>query len=242
MVPLPKENSMRSDKFLILIFIAAFGLSLAGKSADPGTPANRSLFELRYQASQIAASFPVDLDTARKWVPPAWNLAVDPNGMAKGLVTIISYPNHGILTTPNSPRFEEGQNIAPAAIAHFWFALAGPVEILPVPGATITSPTSYFYDVADFVTSKTARAIFRRAGRPAILVREISLVSWGSGQAGEITFMNGRKITLDAIATTTLPAPLVLGGNAWQWHAAALVIWAMTTAYAWIPYRDIPAM
>jgi hypothetical protein len=60
--------------------------------------------------------------------------------------------------------------------------------------------------------------LYRRSGRAAILVSDIAFVDEGATQTGEITFLNGSKITLSAYTPTALPAPLRLGGNVWQWH------------------------
>ncbi len=210
-----KRNIVRT----IFIFATLLlGLAALAPGINPGTPKNPSLFELRYQANQIAAFFPVDPDLARQWVPPAWDLALDAQGKATGVLTLIHYPNYCLLSTPNSPPLEEGENIAPASVAHFWLLLQGPAEVLPVPGSQVTSPTAYYYDVADLVTSPVARRVFRRAGRPAILVSDITLVDQGTTQTGEITFFNGSRITLNAYTPTQLPMPLKLGGNVWQWH------------------------
>lgn len=189
-----------------------------GVLAQVGDPANPTLTEKRFQATQLAAFFPVEPDLARQWVPPAWDLALDAQGNATGVLALMDYPEYSWLRTPNSPPLEDGENVAPAAIVHFWFVVQGPVETIPVPGAQVTTPTAYYYDVADLVTSKLEHRLYRRAGRAAILVSDISFVVEGSTQTGEITFLNGRKITLSAYTPTQLPTPLKLGGNLWQWH------------------------
>jgi hypothetical protein len=166
----------------------------------------------------LAAFFPVDLELAREWVPPAWQLAVDAQGHATGVLVLMQYPDYSLIRTPNSPPFEVGENVAPASIVHFWFVLQGPVETIPVPGAQNTAPTAYYYDVADLVTSQVEHRLYRRSGRAAILVRDISVVDEGATQTGEITFVNGSKITVDAYTPTQLPTPLRIGGNLWQWH------------------------
>lgn len=202
------------------VFVATpqLGLMALAQETGDGTPRNPTLFELRYQASQIAAFFPVDPDIARNWVPPAWDLALDSQGRATGIFTLIHYPSYGVLRTPNSPPLKEGESIAPASVAHFWFLVQGPAEVLTVPGSQVTTPTAYYYDVADFVTSIAAHSVFRRAGRPAILVSDITLLDQGTTQSGLITFLDGRRITLSAYTPTQLPTPLKLGGNVWQWH------------------------
>lgn len=211
---------MRRNIKWTLAFVATLLLGLASlaPASDEGTLQNPSLFELRYQASQITAFFPVDPDLARQWVPPAWDLALDPRGKATGVLTLIHYPDYCMLSTPNSPPLEEGENIAPAAVAHFWLALQGPAETLPVPGSMATTPTAYYYDVADLLTSPVAYRVFRRAGRPAVLVSGIDLIDQVTTQTGAITFFDGSKIILNAIAPPPRAVPLKLGGNVWQWH------------------------
>lgn len=183
-----------------------------------GSQANPTLTEKRFQASQLAAFFAVDPDLAREWVPPAWQLALDAQGKATGVLALMHYPDYCLLTTPNSPPLEDGENVAPASIVHFWFALKGPAEVIPVPGAMVTTPTAYYYDVADLVTSKLEHRLYRRSGRAAILVSEITFVDAGATQTGEITFLDGRRITLSAFTPKLFPSPLRLGGNVWQWH------------------------
>lgn len=200
-----------------LCLVTSLVLSL-GALARVGDPANPTLTEKRFQATQLAAFFPVDPDLARRWVPPAWDLAVDAQGNATGVLALMDYPEYSWLRTPNSPPLEDGENVAPGSIVHFWFVVQGPVETIPVPGAQVTTPTAYYYDVADLVTSKVEHRLYRRAGRAAILVSDISFVVQGTTQTGEITFLNGRKITLSAYTPTQLPTPLRLGGNLWQWH------------------------
>jgi hypothetical protein len=60
--------------------------------------------------------------------------------------------------------------------------------------------------------------LYRRSGRAAVFVSDITFIDDGAIQTGEITFLNGSKITLSAYTPTQLPAPLKLGGNLWQWH------------------------
>jgi len=189
-----------------------------GALARVGDPANPTLTEKWFQATQLVAFFPVDPDLARQWVPAAWDLALDAQGSATGVLALMDYPEYAWLGTPNAPPLEDGENVAPATIVHFWFVVKGPVETLPVPGAQTTTPTAYYYDVADLVTSKLEHRLYRRAGRAAILVSDISFVVQGTTQTGEITFLNGSRITLSASTPTQLKTPLKLGGNLWQWH------------------------
>ncbi len=201
-----------------LCLATALLLSLAPTARVADDPANPTLTEKRFQASQLAAFFPVDLDLARQWVPPAWPLMVDAQGKATGALAVMDYPTYCLLRTPNSPPLEDGENVAPAAIAHLWFQLTGPVETLPVQGAQKTAATAYYYDVADLVTSRLEHRVYLRSGRAAILVSDITLIDPGADtQTGEITFLDGSKITLSAY-TAQLAAPFKLGGNLWQWH------------------------
>ncbi len=108
--------------------------------------------------------------------------------------------------------------MAPASIVHVWFVLQGPAEVVPVPGAQVTTPTAYYYDAADLVTSVEERRLYRRSGRAAVLVQDITLADHGATQTGEITFLDGRQITFSAYTPTQLPSPIKLGGNVWQWH------------------------
>ena len=196
------------------------GLAALPAAVDSATPDNPTLTEKLFQASQLAAFFPVDPDLARQWVPPAWHLAIDGQGKATGVLALMHYPSYCLLRTPNSPPLEDGENVAPGSIVHFWFLLQGPVETIPVPvpGAQVNTPTAYYYDVADLVTSRVEHGLYRRSGRAAILVSDITFVDQGTTQTGEITFVNGRKITLSASTPTQFPTPLKLGGNVWQWH------------------------
>ncbi len=211
---------MKRKKVSTLCLAATLVVSVAvlAPAVDRGAPANPTLTEKRFQASQLAAFFSVDPDLARRWVPPAWSLALDAQGNATGVLALMHYSDYCLLRTPNSPPLEDGENVAPASIVHFWFLLQGAVEIIPVPGAQATTPTAYYYDVADLVTSPTEHRLYRRSGRAAVLVSDITLVDGGATQTGEITFLNGSKITLSAYTATQLPSPLKLGGNVWQWH------------------------
>ncbi len=209
--------------FLVASFL--FGLATLAPAVNKGTPRNPSLFEKRFQCNQLAASFPVDANIARQWVPPVFELALT-NGKATGVLAVIYGADHSAYRTPNNPPMAEFENIAPDYVVHFWFVLKGPTETLPVPGADATGPTSYFYDVADMVTNPIAHRLYRRAGRPAILVSDITMldvtIDSTSVVTGEITFLNGGKITFLATTPLRSPAPLKLGGNAWQWHVGGL--------------------
>jgi len=203
----------------ILYLAATLLLCLSTLSAvDRGAHANPTLTEKLFQASQLAAFFPVDPDLARQWVPPELQLALDAQGNATGVFALMYYPDYCLLRAPNTPSLEIGENVAPGAIVHFWFLVQGPVEVIPVPGAQVTAPTAYYYDVADLVTSPVEHRLYRRSGRAAIRVSDITLVDNGQTQSGEITFLNGSKITFSAFTQTQLPAALKLGGNVWQWH------------------------
>ncbi len=212
-----KRKAVRTLLFAVTLLL---GLAALVPAVAGGDPQNPSLFEKRFQCNQLAAFFPVDLDIARQWVPPPFELAVD-QGKATGVLVLIQSPDYSEYGTPNNPPMKNGENIAPDAVAHFWFVLQGPTEILPVPGAQATGPTAYYYDVADLVTNPAAHRLYRRAGRPAILISSIGLVDEGPRQTGEITFLNGSKITFDA-TTTPRQLPLRLGGNMWQWHVGGL--------------------
>jgi hypothetical protein len=185
-----------------------------------GTLENPTLFEVRQQCIEIAAFFPVDLALARQWVPPAYDLAVDAQGNAGGALILMNCPTYYSLTTPNAPPLQGGENTAPGSVVHLWFMLQGPAQVLPVPGAQVTSPTRYAYAVADLVTSPVAARVYRRAGKNAVLISGTTLVDEGRGQTGSIIFVDGSKITLSAHTPTQLPTPLRLGGNFWNWHVA----------------------
>lgn len=206
---------------VILAFLAWAGpgeqASMSG--AAEGTPANPTLFEARKQCNQLAAFFTVDPVIASQWVPPPFQLAIDAQGQATGALIVLDCPDFYFLRTPNGPPLEEGENLAPAAEAHFWMMLQGPFQVLPVPGALVTAPTQYFYSLADLHVIRVARTVYRRAGRNAIPVSEVTLVDQGNIQAGEITFTDGSKITYNAHTPTQLPQPLPFGGNTWTWHA-----------------------
>lgn len=192
-----------------LYLAATLVLSLAALAL--AVDSNPTLTEKRFQASQLAAFFPVDLDLARRWVPPAWPLAVDAQGKATGALVLMDYPDYCLLRTPNSPPLEGGENVAPASIVHFWFVLQSPDQppSIPIPGADIQAANGYYYDVADLVTSPVEHRLYRRSGRAAILVSEITFVDEGQTQTGQVTFLNGSKITVSAITETTFlfPAP-----------------------------------
>jgi hypothetical protein len=196
----------------------AGGKSSAGVKG--GTLGNPTLFEVRQQCNEIAAFFPVDLALARQRIPPAFKLAVDAQGKAGGALIFMNCPNYSLLTTPNSPPLQRGENTAPVSVVHLWFMLQGPAQILPVPGAQVTAPTQYAYAVADLVTSPVAARVYRRAGKNAVLISGTSLVDEGKKQTGEILFTNGSKITLDTNTPTQFPTPLRVGGNVWNWHVA----------------------
>jgi hypothetical protein len=187
---------------------------------EGGAPGNPTLFEVRQQCSEIAAFFPVDLALARRWVPRAFDLAVDGQGNASGALILMNCPDYFSLTTPNSPPLRRGQNIAPGSVVHLWFMLRGRAQVLPVPGAQATGPTQYAYAVADLVTSPSAERVYRRAGKNAVLISRTTLVDDGRGQTGKIVFTNGSTITLRAHTPAQLPTPLRLGGNVWNWHVA----------------------
>jgi len=208
-----KRKTVRT---LCLATSLVLSLGVLARVADD--PANPTLTEKLFQASQLAAFFPVDPDLARQWVPPAFELALDANGKATGALALMHYPDYCLLRTPNSPPLEDGENVAPASIAHFWFVLQldEPPPNPQIPGA-VMAPPGYYYDVADLVTSQVEHRVYRRSGRAAIVVSDITLVDQGTTQTGEITFLNGSKITLSA-STSLLQNPVLLGGNVWQWH------------------------
>jgi hypothetical protein len=204
---------------LLLTAMLVLGLAGWAPATNSGTPANPSLFEKRFQASQIAAFFPIDPDIARQWVPPAFELVIDTQtGKATGAVALLHSPSYCLYRTPNSPPLAQGESFVPDSVVHFWFVVRGPSEVLPVPGAQTTAPTAYYYDVADLVTRVDTHRLYRRSGRPAILVRDISFVDQGKTQTAEVTFANGSKMAIEAYTPNFLPQPIKLGGNMWQWH------------------------
>ena len=213
-----------------LFFIAALmlGLMITGPFVVGGVPKNPSLFEKSFQGTQIVAFFAVDPDIALQWVSPAFDLVLDAQGMATGAVAVIHSADYCFISTPNSPPLEEGESVAPDSVVHFWFQVQGPSEFLPVPGAIISTPTAYYYDVADLVTTQEAHSLYRRAGRPAVLVSDITFIDEGPTEDGageeqsvEITFLNGSKMFVEAYTpylAPWVPLNLILGGNAWQYH------------------------
>ncbi len=183
-----------------------------------GTRGDATLFEVRQQCNEIAAFFPVDVALARRWVPPAFNLAADAQGKAGGALIIMNCPAYFFLATPNAPPLEKGENTAPGSVVHLWFMLQGPAQVLSVPGAEMTAPTQYAYAVADLVTSPIAARVYRRAGKNAILITDATLVENGPRQTAKIAFTNGKSVTVEAYTPKQLPTPLRLGGNIWNWH------------------------
>jgi hypothetical protein len=207
---------------LVLVVAGAFFLRSTGSDAiKGGTSGNPTLFEVRQQCNEIAAFFPVDLALARRWVPQSFSLAVDAQGNAGGALIFMNCPNYSWLTTPNSPPVQRGENTAPGSVVHLWFMLRGPAQVLPVPGAQVTSPTQYAYAVADLVTSPVAARVYRRAGKNAVMISGTTLIDEGKEQKGKITFINGTTITLDAYTAKLSPTPLRLGGNIWNWHVGS---------------------
>jgi len=218
---------MRARSHTITLLLVACVLVRWGSAQQPieGTTKNDTrgdptLFEVRQQCNEIAAFFPVDLALARRWVPPAFNLAIDAQGKAGGALILMNCPTYFSVVTPNAPSLEKGENTAPGAVVHLWFMLQGPAQILPVPGAEVTAPTQYAYAVADLLTSPVATRAYQRAGKNAILIRGSTLTDDGKRQTARITFSNGRNITVEAYTRTQLPTPLRLGGNIWNWHVA----------------------
>jgi len=211
---------------VLLIAFVFLGWRGLGREADgtgggatrSGTPENPTLFEVRQQCNEIAAFFHVDSAVARRWVPPAFDLAVDSLGNATGALIFLNCPDCFWLTTPDSPPLRKGRNTAPGSVVHLWFMLRGPAQVLPVPGAEVTTPTQYAYAVADLVTSPIAARVYRKAGKNAIVIDGTTLTDKGSRQSGTILFTNGSKITIDAYTRTQLTTPLRLGGNVWNWH------------------------
>lgn len=191
------------------------GVSIAGQ----GGPANPSLYDGRKQCDEVAAFFAVDPILAGQRVPPPFELAIDAQGQATGVLVVLHCPDFYFLRTPNGPPLEEGENLAPVAEIHYWLMLRGPAEVLPVPGAQVTAPTQYAYAAADLLTSRVAHSVYRRAGKNAILISQAVLIDQGNTQTGEITFINGSRITYTAFTPTQLPQPLRFGGNVWNWHA-----------------------
>lgn len=189
-----------------------------GSAAGSDTPEHPTLFEVRQQCNEIAAFFPVDSAVARRWVPRAFDLAVDSSGHATGALIVLNCPDCYQLITPGSPLLRKGRNTAPGSVVHLWFMLRGPVQVLPVPGADVTTPTQYAYAVADLVTSPIAARVYRTAGKNAIVIHGVTLMDEGSRQSGAILFTNGSRISFDAYTPTQLTTPLRLGGNVWNWH------------------------
>lgn len=196
------------------------GAQGAGPATGSATPGDPTLFEVRQQCNEIAAFFPVDSAVARRWVPPAFDLAVDSLGDATGALIFLNCPDCFRLTTPDSPPLQEGRNTAPGSVVHLWFMLRGPAQVLPVPGAEVTTPTQYAYAVADLVTSPVAARVYRTAGKHVVLIDGATLVDEGDRQSGTILFANGSKVTFDAHTRTQPRPPLRLGGNVWTWHAS----------------------
>jgi hypothetical protein len=220
-----------SGKMMFYVFISlvivsvGYPLAVYAKSENNnnGDPQNPSLFEKRAQYQHIVAFFAVDPDIAYQWVPPSFDLVLDTDapGMATGVVVLLHSPVYSFISTPNSPPLEEGENFAPDSVVHFWFQVEGPAEVPHVPGAMIDTPTGYYYSVVDLVTSSVAHSLFRRAGRPAVLVRDITFIDEGQDQTVEITFLNGKEMVVEAYTPYIAPGvPLnsILGGNVWQYH------------------------
>jgi hypothetical protein len=178
----------------ILLCALLLGLAAASSAQAPtGTPGNPTLFETQYQINEIAAFFPVDLDIARRWVPPTFNLAVDAQGKATGALLFMDCPNYFFLKTPNAPPLQEGENLAPIGIVHLWLILQSAPQIVPVPGAQATGPTVYAYDVATLLTNPQAVSVFRNAGRNAILISALNFLDEGQSQSGRSFSLTGER-------------------------------------------------
>ena len=71
--------------------------------ATKGNPANPTLFGVRQQCNEIAAFFPVDRALAGRWVPPAFELAVDEQGQAGAALIVMDCPNSSWVTNAHTP-------------------------------------------------------------------------------------------------------------------------------------------
>jgi hypothetical protein len=220
---------------IVSVFLAWSAAHEFGTSGDPlerRVADNPSLFEVQQQCQEVTAFFQVDVATARKWVPPQYDLLIDAAGKAAGAVIFLHCPDYFMLTTPNSREFRKQKNIAPAGVVHLWFMLSGPSQVLPVPGAGNTAATQYAYAVADLITDPRSAPMFRRAGKNAVLIQGMSWVLQGSNVTAEATFCDGSKLTLNA-TTNLLSNPMRLGGHIWNYHVANWVDPAGDVVDAW---------
>ncbi len=209
----------------IALLLLGAGTAGGAEVPLPGRPGTASrpdpaLFEVRQQCEEIAAFFPVDSTLARRWVPPAFHLAVDSLGRAVGALVLMESPRRYSVATPNARPPRAPVEAAPGSVVHLWFMLRGPDEVLAVPGADVTSPTQYAYAVADLVTSPAVARIYRAAGKNAVRILSAKIEDRGGTQEGAIAFADGSRILVEATEAPGSPAkPLRLGGNVWNWCA-----------------------
>jgi len=149
------------------------GTDPAGGQTSTVEPAEHR-FEITCRES--AQMFAVDPATAAGHVPGRHNLFITsksapdatrhlPEGQA---VFILIYQECSNATF-------DGVNYAPAKMLHAWIRIEGPPEVLPVPGASTTVPTYYWYMLDDQTTHEGLRAAFRNAGIESSPVHDIVL-------------------------------------------------------------------
>ena len=166
-----------------LLGIALFtGISLVGFSSVTYTTEGNAtiiaktehVFELACRES--AQFLAVDPARAQGYLPDGYTVFVSdqdaadvsqalPDGSA---ILIIIYQEC-------STALWDGMQLAPLKMVHHWVRIAGPHEILPVPGTSRTAPTYYWYMLDDPTTSLDLRRKLREAGVTSSKIESIEL-------------------------------------------------------------------
>lgn len=201
---------MKHVLFMVALCFAAGTVMAQGPvNTDPDKyKSSTSGYNSELECEELAASFDIDPVVARRVVPPSYALQLTPSGKAVGVWAAMHC----------SKLLLSGVDIAPTSFIHFWIAIEGPSEVLPVPGAVRTLPTSYLYSVEDQVTNDALHRAGRSAGHNYRKIKSLQLSSRdGNHRTGQVVEETGRGYSWTE--TMALVPEKPLGGvNLRFWH------------------------
>ena len=152
------------------------------------TVGNHNYAHVLMTCNTMVGVYEVDPARAAAVLPGEYTLALHPSadGSQKGLVYVQTSKCDG---TGN------GEDISPFDLADAWLIIEGPLEVIDIPGAAFTLPTTYVYvleaqTTSTWIKEHSASIYFRKE-----LVRELNIGGPTPPRGGNLVEMSGRGYT-----------------------------------------------
>jgi len=160
---------------------------------------------------QKSTTVPIDPAIVRSLIPSQFEIYTQPDGQA----------NIVFLFKSCTKLVVDNEDIGKGVYISHGVRITGPHEMIPVPGAAITQPTLYFYDLEDQSDNERFVEAGRESGFPYSMIRSADWVSTGTESSGTVIEReNVRYSWKEARKVYSGPGPI--GANLKVYHKGSV--------------------